>query len=174
MSDLVQDVTTAIRDIPDFPKPGILFKDITPVLANPALFRRVLQWMAEAYPPEGINRVVGMESRGFIFAAALVDALDAGFVPARKPGKLPYDSIAVEYTLEYGTATLEMHTDGIRPGDKVLIVDDLLATGGTAAATVELVRKLGGEVVGCLFLVELDFLHGRDKVDAPVRSLIHY
>ncbi|MBT3223198.1 MAG: adenine phosphoribosyltransferase, partial [Proteobacteria bacterium] len=122
---------------------------------------------------ENVDNIVGMDARGFIFGGALVSHLDAGFVPARKKGKLPYESVAVEYDLEYGSACLEIHVDAIKPGDRVLIVDDLLATGGTALATVELVRKLGGEILGCCFLVELDFLKGRDRLDVDVRSLVH-
>jgi adenine phosphoribosyltransferase len=174
MEQLVSDVTAAIRDIPDFPKAGVLFKDITPMLHDPALLRRVIQWLAHPYGPGEIQAVVGMESRGFIFGGALAIELDAAFVPARKKGKLPFDTVGVEYDLEYGTATLEMHVDAVRPGDKVLICDDLLATGGTAAATCDLVRRLGAEVVACAFVVELDFLEGRDKLDVPVRSLIRY
>jgi len=170
MGELLEDVNGLIRDIPDFPKPGILFKDIMPVLADPEVFGRVIAWMAADQPH--IDKVVGMESRGFIFACALVAPLNAGFVPARKAGKLPGEVTAQEYDLEYGAATLEMHTDAFKPGEKVLIVDDLLATGGTAAATVELVRRLGAEVVGCAFMVELTFLPGRDQLDVPVRSLV--
>jgi len=173
MSDLAQVVSATLRDVPDFPKPGILFKDITPVLRQPELFGRVIRWMAEQYPADQVDAVVGMESRGFIFAAPLVRELNAGFVPARKAGKLPADCVSMTYDLEYGTATLEIHADAIQPGQGVVIVDDLLATGGTAKATVELVRKLGGVVLGCCFLVELDFLNGRDVLDVPVVSLVH-
>jgi adenine phosphoribosyltransferase len=171
---LVADVTAAIRDVPDFPKPGILFKDITPVLADSKLFPRIPKWMADQFRGEGVDRIVGIESRGFILGAAMVEELGAGFVPARKAGKLPYETITVEYDLEYGSAKLQMHTDAIQPGQRVLIVDDLLATGGTASATVQLVRRLGGIVVGCVFLVELTFLDGRQKLDVPVRALIRY
>ena len=171
---LVAEVGRTIRDIPDFPKEGVLFKDITPVLADPPLFRRVISWFENVYAPAHVHTIVGMESRGFIFGAALAHALGAGFAPARKHGKLPFETVGVEYDLEYGTAQLEMHVDAIAEGDKVLIVDDLLATGGTAAATVELVRKLGGDIVGCAFMIELDFLEGRKKLDVPVESLIHY
>jgi adenine phosphoribosyltransferase len=170
MGELLEDVNALIRDVPDFPKPGILFKDIMPVLADPAVFGRVIDWMAEG--ETRVDKVVGMESRGFIFACALVVPLDAGFVPARKAGKLPGEVTGETYDLEYGTATLEMHSDAFKSGERVLIVDDLLATGGTAAATVELVRRLGGEVVGCTFMVELTFLNGRQALDVPVRSLV--
>ena len=174
MADLITDVTTTIRDIPDFPKAGILFKDITPVLSNPALFSRVIEWMAAQTEGQQIDQIVGMESRGFIFGAPLVSHLNAGFVPARKPGKLPYQKVGVDYALEYGTARLEIHVDAIKPGEKVLVVDDLLATGGTAAATIDLIKQVGGVVVAALFLVELDFLNGRDQLDVPVKSLVHY
>ena len=174
MGDLAADVRAQIRDVPDFPKPGILFKDITPVLADSVLFQRILRWMSAQFKGEGIDRIVGIESRGFILGAAMVEVVNAGFAPARKAGKLPYDTISVEYALEYGSARLQMHVDAIRPGQRVLIVDDLLATGGTAAATVELVRQLGGHVVGCVFLIELGFLDGRTRLDVPVRALLNY
>jgi adenine phosphoribosyltransferase len=171
---LVEQVTQTIRDIPDFPKPGIMFKDITPVLGDPRLFADTVNWVAGQLAGQAVDKIVGMESRGFIFGAAVAPQVFAGFVPARKPGKLPYESVSVSYDLEYGSATLEIHKDAIKPGDKVAIVDDLLATGGTAKATVDLVRKLGGEVVACIFLVELAFLQGRWKLDCPVMSLVSY
>ncbi len=174
MGELHVDVINTIRDIPDFPKPGILFKDITPVLADPKLFDRVIRWMAAHFVPADIDVIVGVESRGFMFGAPLVRELNAGFVPARKKGKLPHQTVSKEYELEYGSATLEMHVDAFASGAKVVIVDDLLATGGTAAATVDLVRQLGGDVVGVIFLLELGFLNGRKRVDAPVVSLINY
>jgi adenine phosphoribosyltransferase len=174
MSDLVADVKRAIRDVPDFPEPGILFKDITPILSDHVLFGRVNEWMAAQWRHHGVTVIVGMEARGFIFGTPLVRELEAGFAPARKKGKLPHATRGVEYALEYGTATLELHVDAVGPGDQVLIVDDLLATGGTAVATVELVRALGAEVVGCCFLVELDFLEGRARLDVPVTSLAHF
>jgi adenine phosphoribosyltransferase len=172
MSDLAARVSTVIRDIPDFPKPGILFKDITPLLLHPALFREVIGWMAEDWTQ--VDRIAAMESRGFLFAAPLVEPLQAGLALARKKGKLPYATLSVDYALEYGNACLEMHVDSIRPGDRVLVVDDLLATGGTADATVQLVRKAGGTVIGGCFLVELGFLQGRSRLDVPVRSLVVY
>ena len=170
MTDLSTRVAERIRDIPDFPKPGILFKDITPVLLDPELFTEVVVWMAEGWGP--VDRIAAMESRGFIFAAPLVERLGAGLVLARKKGKLPYATTGIDYALEYGSARLEMHVDAIREGDRVLVVDDLLATGGTAEATVQLVRKAGGHVVACCFLVELAFLRGRGRIDVPVRSLV--
>mgnify|MGYP000020280721 FL=1 len=175
MRDTEAALRATIRDIPDFPKPGILFKDITPILADPKLLRSTIDWFAERYAGEHIDAVVGMESRGFIFGAPLAMALSAAFVPARKPGKLPYKSIGVEYDLEYGSARLEMHVDAVAPGAKVLIVDDLLATGGTAKATIDLIEKLGGEVVACCFVVELGFLPGREALgDKTVHSIVTY
>lgn len=174
MSDLSQRVAAAIRDVPDFPKPGILFKDITPVLADAELLASSVAWMADVFREASPSAVVGMESRGFLFGAAAAVQLGVGFVPARKPGKLPWETHAVSYDLEYGSNTLELHVDAVRPGQKVLIVDDLLATGGTARATVELVRAIGAEVVGAVFLLELGFLHGRAALDVPVKSLVIY
>jgi len=174
MEQLEKDVRATIRDIPDFPREGVLFKDITPVLADPGLFTRLIDWFAYPYQPEHVHTVVGMESRGFIFGGALSAALHAGFAPARKKGKLPYETVQVDYDLEYGSAILEMHVDAVKPGDKVLICDDLLATGGTAEATVDLVQRLGGEVIGCAFVIELGFLKGRDRLHVPVRSLVTY
>jgi adenine phosphoribosyltransferase len=162
-----------IRDIPDFPKKGIIFKDITPLLASPEGLKEAIAQLAAPYRDKGIDVVVGMESRGFIFGPAVACALGAGFVPTRKPGKLPAETIDETYDLEYGTDTLEIHADGILPGQKVLMVDDLIATGGTMAAACKLVRRLGGEIVGAAFLIELSFLHGRDKLeDVEVMSLI--
>lgn len=177
MAGLADDVAARIRDIPDFPRPGVLFKDITPVLAEPALFTRALDWMSEGWGK--VDKVVGMESRGFIFGAAVVDRLQAGFAPARKRGRLPHETVGVDYALEYGEARLEMHVDAIAPGERVLIVDDLLATGGTSHATVELVQRLGGQPIGCVFLVELEFLKGRQRLAAAypsleLRSLVRY
>jgi adenine phosphoribosyltransferase len=173
MSELIDRLKETIRDVPDFPKPGILFKDITPILSDPELFQDVIDYLAASYSGAGVDVVVGMESRGFIFGAPLALALKAAFVPARKPGKLPFRTIGHEYALEYGTNRLEIHVDAIRPGQRVLVVDDLLATGGTAAATCALVRQLGGEVVACCFVVELAFLTGRVKLlPVPVDSLL--
>lgn len=173
MGDLAAEVRESIRDVPDFPTDGVLFKDITPVLANHELFQRVADWMAVEYG--SIDKLVGIESRGFIFAAAMVPRADAGLVLARKPGKLPHVTESVDYDLEYGSATLQMHKDAIQPGDRVVIVDDLLATGGTASAAVELVQRLGGEVLGCVFLIELSFLEGRRKLyGTSVTSLVTY
>lgn len=164
-----------IRDIPDFPKPGIIFKDITPLLMNPEVLDASLNALTEPFKGLGISKVVGVEARGFIFAPSIAISLDAGFVPVRKPGKLPYDTEAHTYDLEYGTDTIEIHKDAIKPGEKVLIVDDLLATGGTVDAACKLVKKLGGEVAGVAFLIELGFLEGRKKFDGyTVHSLLKY
>ena len=169
------DLRAKIREIPDFPKPGILFYDITTLLKEPDAFRDVIDRMAEPVANERIDLVVGMESRGFIFAAPLAYKLGAGFVPVRKLGKLPADTIEVEYDLEYGTATLEVHRDAIAGGQRVLIVDDLLATGGTVLGTIELVKRLGGEIAGLSFMVELTALRGRDKLgDYAIHTLITY
>ncbi|MCD4690678.1 adenine phosphoribosyltransferase [bacterium] len=169
------DLRSLIRDVPDFPKPGIVFKDITTLTKNAEGFRQAVDELAAAYADSEVDAVVGMESRGFIFGGAVAYVLGAGFVPARKPGKLPSDLVSSAYELEYGTDTLEMHRDAIEPGQNVLIVDDLLATGGTAGATVELVKALGGNIIGIAFLVDLTFLKGREKLaDYDVRSLIEY
>ena len=153
-----------IREIPDFPKPGILFYDITTLLKDPVAYRSAIDAMLAPYAGMPIDIVVGMESRGFIFSAPLAYQLGAGLVPVRKLGKLPAETISVEYALEYGSNTLEVHRDAIQPGQKVLVVDDLLATGGTVNGTVELVQRLKGEIVGLAFLVELGFLKGRDRL----------
>ena len=157
-------LSQAIRDVPDFPKPGILFKDITPILGDPRLLRAAIRLFADRHRDTGIDRVAGIESRGFIFAAPLALELNAGFVPIRKKGKLPHCTIEVSYELEYGDAMLEVHVDALKRGERILIIDDLLATGGTAEATVELIEKLGGSVAEVDFLVELAFLHGREKL----------
>ncbi|MDZ4180344.1 MAG: adenine phosphoribosyltransferase [Coriobacteriia bacterium] len=163
-----------IRDINDFPKEGIVFKDITPLLASPEGFRQAIETIASEYADAGVTKVLGAEARGFIFGGALAYDLGAGFVPARKPGKLPWDTTSHEYALEYGTDSLEVHTDAISADDVVLIVDDVLATGGTAAAKAALVTTMGARVAGFAFLIELDFLQGRAKLGDPrIVSLIH-
>ena len=175
MATTSRDLAARIRDIPDFPKPGILFKDITTLLKDGESFRASVDGLLEKIGARRVDVVVGMESRGFIFGAPIAYRLGVGFVPVRKLGKLPADVVSVEYDLEYGSATLEMHKDALRPGAKVLIVDDLLATGGTVAGTIELVRQLGGEIVACAFLIELTALHGRDKLGGyDVVTLISY
>jgi len=169
------DLRAAIRSIPDFPKPGILFRDITPLLRDGRAFREAVRRMAAPYRKGEVDVVIGAESRGFIFAAGIALALGAGFVPIRKKGKLPAAATRVTYRLEYGTDTLEMHTDAVQAGARVLMVDDLLATGGTMAACCEMVEKAGGRIVGVEFLIELAFLKGREKLKGhPVRSEIVY
>lgn len=173
MTDLL--ASHLIRDIPDFPKPGILFKDITPLLANYAAFQEVIDRCAEWASAKAPDIVVGIESRGFVFGGPVALALGVGFVPVRKIGKLPHETIQEEYSLEYGTNAVEIHRDAIHPGQRVLIVDDLLATGGTAAAAARLVEKLGGNVVGFSFLIELEFLQGRVSLDGyDLQALIQY
>lgn len=158
------DLLTFIRDIPDFPKPGIIFKDITPLLNNPEAFKASIDQLASRYASTRIDKIVGIEARGFIFAGALAYRLGTGMVPVRKKGKLPYKTLSETYELEYGTDTMEMHEDAIKPGDHVLVLDDLIATGGTLAATCRLVEKLGGSIVEVAILIELSFLNGREKV----------
>jgi adenine phosphoribosyltransferase len=164
MTEDIANIRRAIRDIPNFPKPGIVFKDITPLLANGPLFAKTIDCFAERYQGQKIDTVLGIESRGFIIGAALAYRLGAGFNVVRKPGKLPYETYKASYELEYGTDALEIHIDAIKPGARVIIADDLIATGGTAAATAELVTKLGGTVVECAFVIELSFLKGRQKL----------
>jgi adenine phosphoribosyltransferase len=164
-----------IHDVPDFPKPGILFRDITPLLASPAAFADAIALLAEPFRAEGIEAVVGIESRGFIFGTPLALALSAAFIPVRKPGKLPRACQRVEYALEYGSDAVEMHADALAAGRRVLIVDDVIATGGTARASAELVRRAGAHVVAATFLIELDFLRGRDQLSGlRVESVLHY
>ena len=162
-----ESLTALIRDIPDFPKPGIRFKDITPLLSDPSGLSLAVELMANPWRDHRPDLVVGAESRGFIFGTALAQSLSCGFVPVRKPGKLPYETVSVEYELEYGTDTLEMHKDAITPGQKVLLVDDLIATGGTAKAACDLIERLGGQVLGLVVLIELEELKG-----CPVKKLI--
>jgi len=165
----------AIRDVPDFPRPGILFRDISPILSDPALFRETLQALAEPFARERISKVVGIESRGFIFGPPLAVVLEAGFVPARKPGKLPRETLRETYQLEYGTDTLEIHKDALPEGARVLVVDDLLATGGTASAAVRLVQRAGATVVGAAFVIELGFLGGRSQLSGyRVHTLVRF
>ncbi|HEU4930158.1 MAG TPA: adenine phosphoribosyltransferase [Candidatus Krumholzibacteria bacterium] len=171
----VDRIRAAIRDVPDFPKPGIIFKDITPILGDPTLFGEVVRVFVERYRPMRIQKIAAMESRGFIFGAPLAAAIGAGFVPLRKHGKLPHTTLAQSFTLEYGEETLEIHTDAIRPGERVLVIDDLLATGGTAAAAVHLINKTGGHVVELAFLIELAFLKGRERLSqTPTFAMIRY
>jgi adenine phosphoribosyltransferase len=169
------DLKRYIRSIPDFPRPGVMFRDITPLLAAPQAFRQVIETLAEHYRSEKIDSIVAAEARGFIFAAPLALALDARFIPVRKPGKLPFETHSFHYELEYGTDSLEMHTDAVAPGNRVLLVDDLLATGGTMEACIRIVEKVGAVVAGTAFVIELDFLNGRRRLTPyKVFSLIHY
>jgi adenine phosphoribosyltransferase len=175
MNQLEADLRRAIRDVPDFPKPGIVFKDITPLLADAALFRRATDAMAEPFRGSGITHVVSIESRGFLLGAPVAQALEAGLIPVRKPGKLPHATAAVEYALEYGTDRLEIHADACDGTARVLIVDDVLATGGTAKATADLVRGRGALVAGFSFLMVLSFLSGDERLEGtPIRELIRY
>jgi len=169
------EIEKAIRNIPDFPQPGIQFKDITPVLADARLFAGAIELLTEKFTPGSIDAVVGIDARGFIFAAAAATKLHAGFVPVRKKGKLPFKTVEQDYALEYGHATVAIHTDALKPGARVLLIDDLLATGGTAGAAVELIQKIGGNIVELGFLIELKFLNGRKKLKGlPTRSLVVY
>jgi adenine phosphoribosyltransferase len=170
-----QDLKSLIREIPDYPKPGILFYDLTTLLQDKSGFHGLIQKLCAPYTGKPVDVVVGIEARGFIFAPALAYALGAGFVPVRKPNKLPWKTARITYELEYGTDSLEIHEDAIKPGQRVIVCDDLLATGGTAAATIKLIRQLGGDVVGAAFAVELNFLHGRAKLPGvDVFSLLQY
>ena len=169
------EIEAAIRNVPDFPKPGIQFKDITPVLADARLFAGSIELLTANFAPGSVDAVVGIDARGFIFAAAAATKLKAGFVPVRKKGKLPFTTLEQDYALEYGHATVAMHTDALKPGARVLLIDDLLATGGTSAAAVALVQKLGGKILEASFLIELKFLEGRKNLSGfPVRSLVAY
>jgi adenine phosphoribosyltransferase len=173
--DIVEKLTQKIRDIPDFPQKGILFKDITPLLNDPRTFRMAIDAMAQPYIGRHIDLVVGIEARGFIIGSALAYVINTGLIPLRKPGKLPFLTHRMSYHLEYGSAELEVHRDAIKPGQRVIIVDDLLATGGTMRASVDLVKTLEAEIVGVSFLVELSFLEGRERLQGyDVTSLITY
>jgi adenine phosphoribosyltransferase len=169
----MRDLAQLIRDVPDFPKPGILFKDITPLLADSQALGETIAALVAPFADRGVDVVCGTESRGFIFAAAAAVKLGAGFVPIRKPGKLPWQTLREDYSLEYGTDGVEVHRDAIKPGQHVLMVDDLLATGGTMAASCKLIEKLGGQVIGVSLVIELAFLHGREKLPGyDVRALV--
>jgi adenine phosphoribosyltransferase len=173
--DRIELLRAHVLDVPDFPKPGILFKDITPLLAAPKVFTACLDLFAENWAGDRVDAVIGIESRGFIFGAALAARMSASFVPARKPGKLPREVDRVEYALEYGTDCVELHADALRKGERVLIIDDVIATGGTAAAVLELAKRQHAEVLGFGFVIELDFLNGREKIaGTPVYSLLRY
>lgn len=168
-------IRNAIRSIPDFPKPGIMFRDITTLLKEPDLLAATIEQLTAPWRNQGITQVVGIESRGFILGVPMALALNTGFVPIRKPGKLPADTLSVEYDLEYGSDRIEIHKDALKAGERVLLVDDLLATGGTMQAALQLMEQMQAEVAACVFLVELTFLNGRDKLPSvPVQSLIDY
>lgn len=175
-NSVVEQVRDKIRNIPDFPKKGILFRDITTALKDKTALKQMVDYLAEQFKEEKIDYVVGLESRGFIFGVPLAYLFDAGFVPIRKPNKLPAATLSETYALEYGTDTMEIHVDALKEGDRVLIVDDLLATGGTAAAACNLVKKIGAEIVGCAFVIELDDLGGRKKLpkECKIVSMVHY
>ncbi len=169
------DLNQFIRDVPDFPQKGIVFKDITPLLGDPKAYRFCLATMANLVSDESFDKIAGIESRGFIFGAALAKEFGVGFIPIRKPGKLPWKTSQVEYVLEYGTDTIEIHQDAVKPGERVLVVDDLLATGGTMEASIRLLEEVGGIVPACLVLVELEFLKGRKKLgEKDLKSLLKY
>ena len=173
--DPAAEVRRAIRDIPDFPQPGIVFKDITPLLTNAGLFARLIDDIAERFRSHDIEYVCAIEARGFIFGAPIAKEMGAGFIPIRKPGKLPYKALRVDYDLEYGSDSLEAHEDALTPGARVLLVDDVLATGGTAAAAATLIHRLGGQLVAACFVVELGFLGGREKLGGlSIESVVTY
>ncbi|MDA1025903.1 MAG: adenine phosphoribosyltransferase [Planctomycetota bacterium] len=175
MNNPADNLRALIRDIPDFPKPGIVFKDITPLLADAAGLAMAVEVMANPFRHDRVDLVVGAESRGFIFGTAIAQALSCGFVPIRKPGKLPAQTVQASYDLEYGSDVLEVHVDAIKPGQRVLMVDDLLATGGTMSACIDLVRGLGADIIATAFLIELTFLEGRQKLgDVPIHAAIQY
>jgi adenine phosphoribosyltransferase len=166
----------AVRDVPDFPKAGIVFKDITPILASPELFKLALDALTATIGGARVNKIVGIDARGFIFGAPVADRLNAGFIPMRKKGKLPHTTASAPYSLEYGEAEMEIHRDAIQPGDRLFLVDDLLATGGTAGAAVNLIKQLGGDLIAISFLIELTFLNGRDQLDqeVPTHAILSY
>src|ERR1041384_4427979 len=174
-SDMIEKLRRAVRDVPDFPKKGIVFKDITPVLNDPVLFRASIDLFLEHSRSMEIDKIVGVDARGFLFGSAVAYELGLGLVPIRKRGKLPFKTEVAKYSLEYGEAEMEMHIDAMRPGEKIVLVDDLLATGGTSAAAAALIKKVGGELVEAQFLIELEFLHGREKLaPMPVVSFLKY
>lgn len=174
-ADVLDKIRGAIRDVPDFPKPGIIFKDITPVLCDGALFRSAIDLFLERCRAQQIDKVVCIDARGFLFGSAVAYELGLGLVPIRKKGKLPYKCESAAYTLEYGEAEMEMHIDSIQPGERIVLIDDLLATGGTSASAVALIKKVGGELVEAQFLIELEFLQGRAKLEqTPIVSFLQY
>jgi adenine phosphoribosyltransferase len=174
-SDSLEKLRAAVRDVPDFPKPGIIFKDITPILSNGDLFRASIDAFLEQCRGKEVDKIVGIDARGFLFGSAVAYELGIGFVPLRKKGRLPYKTESAKYSLEYGEAEMELHIDAIERGERIVLIDDLLATGGTSASAATLIRKVGGVLVEAQFLIELEFLHGRQKLDAtPVVSFLKY
>jgi adenine phosphoribosyltransferase len=173
--ELIAQLRAAVRDVPDFPKPGIVFKDITPILKDGALFRRAVELFLDRCRAQLIDKIVGIDARGFLFGSAAAYALGIGFVPLRKKGRLPYKTESAKYSLEYGEAEMELHIDAIERGEKIVLIDDLLATGGTSASAATLIKKVGGELVEAIFLIELEFLHGRERLAATaVTSFLKY
>ena len=171
----MENLSALVRDIPNFPEPGIVFKDITPVLADPVAFKSLIEALARPFRDSGVTKVAGIEARGFTLATPVAGLLEAGFIPDRKPRKLPYETVREDYSLEYGTDSLEIHTDAARPGERVLLVDDVIATGGTAAAAIRLLRKIGADVVGFAVFIELSFLDGAQMLDGvPLHALVKY
>jgi adenine phosphoribosyltransferase len=174
-SEKADQLRARVRDVPDFPKKGIIFKDITPILKDGALFRAAIELFLERCRGKNIDKIVGIDARGFLFGSAVAYDLGIGFVPLRKKGRLPYKTESAKYSLEYGEAEMELHIDAITPGEKIVLIDDLLATGGTSASAAALIRKVGGELVEAIFLIELEFLHGREKlVPTPVVAFLKY
>jgi len=175
VSDVIDKLRAAVRDVPDFPKPGIIFKDITPILGSGELFRASIDVFLEQCRGKEIDKIVGIDARGFLFGSAVAYELGVGFVPLRKKGRLPYKTESAKYSLEYGEAEMELHLDAIEPGERVVLIDDLLATGGTSASAATLIKKVGGILLAAQFLIELEFLHGRDKLEPiPVVSFLKY
>ena len=175
VSDSIEELRSAVRDVPDFPKAGIVFKDITPILSNGALFRASVDLFLERCRDKAIDKVVGIDARGFLFGSAVAYELGIGFVPLRKKGRLPFKTQSAKYSLEYGEAEMELHVDAIEPGERIVLIDDLLATGGTSASAVTLIKKVGGVLIEAQFLIELEFLNGRQKLaPVPVASFLKY
>jgi adenine phosphoribosyltransferase len=175
VSDTIDKLRAAVRDVPDFPKPGIVFKDITPILSDGALFRASIDLFLEKCQGKAIDKIVGIDARGFLFGSAVAYKLGVGFVPLRKKGRLPYKTESAAYSLEYGEAEMELHIDAIESGEKIILIDDLLATGGTSASAATLIKKVGGDLIEAQFLIELEFLHGRKKLDpTSVVSFLKY
>src|SRR6266436_6421291 len=175
LSDSIEELRAAVRDVPDFPKPGIVFKDITPILGSGKLFRAAIEAFLEQCRGKRIDKIVGIDARGFLFGSAVAYELGIGFVPLRKKGRLPYRTESARYSLEYGEAEMELHIDAIEHGEKVVLIDDLLATGGTSASAATLIKKVGGDLIEAIFLIELEFLRGRQKLEpTPVTSFLKY